>query len=113
MTRWIVCCLLAILSFTVRADFEASVDRTRLVEGETLELTLESAAANRFSKPELSVLEEHFEIRDMRQLSMMAMLDGKEPTGDPLDRDTDAQAHRICRDSAGVPGDRAYRSDQP
>lgn len=77
MTRWIICCLLAIVSFTARADFEASVDRTRLVEGETLELTLESAAANRFSKPELSVLEEHFEIRDMRQLSMMAMLNGK------------------------------------
>ena len=77
MIRWMLCWLLAMLPLLSHAALEASVDRTRLIEGETLELTLESAAANRFSQPELSVLEELFEIRDSRQLSLMVEVDGK------------------------------------
>ncbi|MBL4834361.1 MAG: protein BatD [Pseudomonas sp.] len=59
------------------AALEASVDRTRLVEGETLELTLETEAANRLSKPDLSALEDHFEIQSSRQLSLVSQLDGR------------------------------------
>lgn len=69
-------CLLS-LSAPALAALEASVDRTRLVEGETLELTLETAAANRFSPPDLSALEEHFEIQSSRQLSLVSQLDGR------------------------------------
>lgn len=77
MTRWLSAWLLAMLPLISQAALEASVDRTRLVEGETLELTLESAAAGRFSQPDLTVLEELFEVRDTRQLSMMVDMGGK------------------------------------
>jgi hypothetical protein len=70
---------LCILIFSVPAGaaLEASVDRTRLIEGETLELTLETEAANRFNRPELAPLEEHFAIQNSRQLSLVSQLDGK------------------------------------
>lgn len=77
MIRWLIFWLLAMLPLVSHAALDASVDRTRLIEGETLELTLESAAANRFSQPDLSVLEELFEIRDTRQLSLMVEMEGK------------------------------------
>lgn len=66
-----------IFSVPALAALEASVDRTRLIEGETLELTLETEAANRFKQPDLSVLEEHFEIQSSRQLSLVSQLDGR------------------------------------
>ncbi|WP_373186523.1 BatD family protein [Halopseudomonas sp.] len=69
-------CVLA-LPVPALAALEASVDKTRLIEGETLELTLETPAANRFSRPDLAALEEHFEIRDSRQLSLVSQLDGR------------------------------------
>lgn len=74
-------CLLLLLSLLASghamAVIEASVDRTRLVEGETLELTLESGAANRFNRPDLSPLEEHFVIQGTRQLSLVSQLNGR------------------------------------
>ncbi|MFO7704282.1 MAG: BatD family protein [Halopseudomonas sp.] len=77
MMRRLLFCLCLLLSSPALALVEASVDRTRLVEGETLELTLESGAANRFSNPELTVLEEHFDIRVTRQLSLVSQLNGR------------------------------------
>ena len=59
------------------ASFEASVDRTRLVEGETLELTLETSAGNRFNRPDLTPLEEHFQIQGTRQLSLVSQINGR------------------------------------
>ncbi|HDZ57463.1 MAG TPA: protein BatD [Pseudomonas xinjiangensis] len=78
MTRPFLLYLVLLLCPTLaHADLEASVDRTRLVEGETLEFTLESAAASRFARPDFTPLEEHFEIQGSRQLSLISKLDGR------------------------------------
>ncbi|MGH1449097.1 MAG: BatD family protein [Pseudomonadaceae bacterium] len=77
MTRLLLWLCLMLLTVPAQAALEASVDRTRLVEGETLELTLETEAANRFAQPDLSALEEHFDIRNSRQLSLVSQLDGR------------------------------------
>ena len=69
--------LLTLLCSQALAALEASIDRTRLVEGETLELTLESSSANRFSRLDLDALEEHFLIQGTRQLSLVTQLDGR------------------------------------
>ena len=69
--------LLTMLCSQALAALEASIDRTRLVEGETLELTLESSSANRFSRLDLDALEEHFLIQGTRQLSLVTQLDGR------------------------------------
>lgn len=77
MIRLLLWLCLMLLTVPAQAALEASVDRTRLVEGETLELTLETEAANRFAQPDLSALEEHFDIRNSRQLSLVSQLDGR------------------------------------
>lgn len=77
MMRCLLICLCMLLGSPALAAIEASVDRTRLVEGETLELTLESGAANRFSSPDLNVLEEHFVLQGTRQLSLVSQLNGR------------------------------------
>ena len=77
MIRFITLCLLALFSQLAHATLEASVDRTRLVEGEALELTLETPSASRMSEVDLSPLEEHFEIQRTRQLSLVSQIDGK------------------------------------
>lgn len=77
MIRLLLWLCLLLLTVPAQAALEASVDRTRLVEGETLELTLETEAANRFAQPDLSALEEHFDIRNSRQLSLVSQLDGR------------------------------------
>ena len=77
MMRCLLICLCLLLGSPALADIQASVDRTRLVEGETLELTLESGATNRFSSPELGVLEEHFVMQGTRQLSLVSQLNGR------------------------------------
>lgn len=69
--------LLCCMSMPVLAGLQASVDRTRLVEGETLELTLETGTGNRFSRPDLAPLEEHFQIQGSRQLSLVTQIDGR------------------------------------
>jgi hypothetical protein len=58
------------------AGLDASVDRTRLIVGETVELTLETSDFTQFGKPDLSVLEADFEVRDSRQLNRLTTLDG-------------------------------------
>lgn len=58
------------------ADLTASVDRTRLLAGETVELTLETSDFTQFGKPDLSSLEADFEVRDSRQLNRLTTLDG-------------------------------------
>ncbi len=77
MIRLMLWLCILIFSVPAGAALEASVDRTRLIEGETLELTLETEAANRFNRPELAPLEEHFAIQNSRQLSLVSQLDGK------------------------------------
>jgi hypothetical protein len=58
------------------ADLTASVDRTRLLVGETVELTLETTDFTQFGKPDLSALDADFEVRDSRQLNRLTTLDG-------------------------------------
>ena len=47
----------------------ASVDRTRLAEGETVVLTLESSDPTRFARPDFSALDADFEILASRQVN--------------------------------------------
>lgn len=77
MIRILLFCCLALYNSLLYAALEASVDRSRLVEGEALELTLETPAANRLSELDLSPLEENFEILRRRQLSLVSQIDGK------------------------------------
>ncbi|WP_313741227.1 BatD family protein [Pseudomonas sp.] len=56
---------------------QASVDRTRVQAGETLELILESQDVTQFGKPDLSSLEADFEVRGTRQLNSLHTLDGE------------------------------------
>ncbi len=56
---------------------QASVDRTRVEAGESLELTLESQDVTQFGKPDLSALEGDFEVRGTRQLNSLHTLDGE------------------------------------
>ncbi|MGE7993260.1 BatD family protein [Pseudomonas sp. NPDC089554] len=56
---------------------QASIDRTRVEAGETLELTLESQDVTLFGKPDLSALEGDFEVRGTRQLNSLHTLDGE------------------------------------
>ncbi|MBK5009202.1 protein BatD [Pseudomonas sp. S60] len=55
----------------------ASVDRTRLEAGESLELTLESQDVTEFGKPDLRALEGDFDVRSTRQLNSLHSLDGE------------------------------------
>lgn len=77
MIRLLVICLLTLLSPLAHAALEASVDRTRLIEGESVELTLETPAVGRLSELDLSPLGEHFEIQRSRQLSLVSKVDGR------------------------------------
>lgn len=58
------------------ATLVASVDRTRLNAGETVELTLETNDVTQFGKPELAALDSAFEVRDTRQINRLTSLDG-------------------------------------
>ncbi len=53
------------------ADLTASVDRTRLNVGETVELTLETEDVTQFGKPDLTALDGDFEVRDTRQVNRL------------------------------------------
>lgn len=54
----------------------ASVDRSRLNSGETVELTLESNDVTQFGKPDLAPLEPLFEVRGTRQVNRLNTLNG-------------------------------------
>ncbi|WP_422777713.1 BatD family protein [Pseudomonas mediterranea] len=59
------------------AQLTASVDRSRLNSGETVELTLESNDATLFGKPDLSPLQSLFDVRGTRQVNQLTTLDGE------------------------------------
>lgn len=58
------------------AELTASVDRSRLNSGETVELTLETDDVTQFGKPDLSSLEALFEVRGTRQVNQLNTLNG-------------------------------------
>ncbi|MBV7574903.1 BatD family protein [Pseudomonas sp. PDM32] len=59
------------------AELAASVDRSRLSSGETVELTLESTDVTQFGKPDLTPLEPLFEVRGTRQVNQLNTLSGE------------------------------------
>jgi hypothetical protein len=70
---------LALLLCTVQAQaagLVASVDRSRLNSGETVELTLETNDVTQFGKPDLTPLEALFEVRGSRQVNQLTTLNG-------------------------------------
>jgi len=68
--------LLCFAAFSAHgAGLQASVDRTRLNSGETVELTLETSDVTQFGKPDLSALDGTFEVRDTRQVNRLTTLD--------------------------------------
>ena len=78
MTRFTALLLpLLISTFTAQAaELTASVDRSRLNSGETVELTLETDDVTQFGKPDLSALEALFEVRGTRQVNQLNTLNG-------------------------------------
>lgn len=70
-------CLCICLTVQAQSLFQASVDRTRVDAGETLELTLESQDVTQFGKPDLSALDAEFDVRSTRQLNSLHTLDGE------------------------------------
>jgi len=83
MTRF-TALLLAFLLWTFQAQaagLVASVDRSRVNSGETVELTLESSNVTLFGKPDLTPLEAQFEVRGTRQVNQLTTLGGdNQPT---------------------------------
>ena len=78
MTRF-TALLLALLFWTAQAqaaELVASVDRSRLNSGETVELTLETSDVTQFGKPDLTPLEPLFEVRGTRQVNQLNTLNG-------------------------------------
>ena len=69
--------LLWMLQVQAQPPLLASVDRTRLEAGETLELILESEDVTQFGKPDLRALEGDFDVRGTRQLNSLHTLDGE------------------------------------
>lgn len=78
MTRFTVLLLpLLICTATAHAaELTASVDRSRLNSGETVELTLETSDVTQFGKPDLTPLEPLFEVRGTRQVNQLNTLNG-------------------------------------
>src|SRR6218665_1328520 len=77
MTRLFCAFLLSLLArHASAANFTASVDRSRLSEGETLELSLESDDATLFGKPDLTPLDEAFDVLGTRQINRLTTIDG-------------------------------------
>lgn len=69
----------ALLLYSVQAlatGLVASVDRSRLNSGETVELTLESSDVTQFGKPDLTALEPLFEVRGTRQVNQLTTING-------------------------------------
>lgn len=70
--------LLTFLLWTAQAQASsliASVDRSQINAGETVELTLESSDATQFGRPDLAPLEPQFEVRGTRQVNQLTTLD--------------------------------------
>ncbi|WP_439821703.1 BatD family protein [Pseudomonas sp. HLG18] len=79
MTRFTALLLpLLICTATAQAaELTASVDRSRLNSGETVELTLESNDVTQFGKPDLTPLEPLFEVRGTRQVNQLNTLNNE------------------------------------
>ncbi|MFK0087627.1 BatD family protein [Pseudomonas sp. NPDC090755] len=78
MSRFCVFVFSLLLCLQVQAAaLLASVDRTRLNAGETLELTLQTQDLTQFGKPDLSPLQADFEVQGTRQVNSLNNL------GDP------------------------------
>jgi hypothetical protein len=78
-TAYMLASMPALLICTVQAqaaELVASVDRTRLSSGETVELTLESSDVTQFGKPDLAPLEPLFDVRGTRQVNQLNTLSG-------------------------------------
>ncbi|WP_223486722.1 BatD family protein [Pseudomonas sp. A-RE-19] len=78
-TAFLLALLPALLLCTVQAqaaELVASVDRSRLNSGETVELILESSDVTQFGKPDLTPLEPLFEVRGTRQVNQLNTLNG-------------------------------------
>ncbi|WLG87362.1 BatD family protein [Pseudomonas cucumis] len=78
-TAFLFALLPALLLCTVQAqaaELVASVDRSRLNSGETVELTLETSDVTQFGKPDLTPLEPLFEVRGTRQVNQLNTLNG-------------------------------------
>ena len=76
MKRLIFLLFLLMTPALAEASLQASVDRTRLIEGESVELTLETPGANRSTRPDFGPLEEHFHIQGTRQLNLVSQTNG-------------------------------------
>ncbi len=77
MTRFTALLLPLLLCTTANAaELIASVDRSRLNSGETVELTLETSDVTQFGKPDLTPLEPLFEVRGTRQVNQLNTLNG-------------------------------------
>lgn len=74
MKRLVFLLLLTLAGQAHAEAFFASVDRTRLSEGETVVLTLESTDPTRFGRPDLSPLEQDFEILGSRQVNRLSSI---------------------------------------
>ena len=78
-TAYMLASMPALLICTAQAqaaELVASVDRTRLSSGETIELTLESSDVTQFGKPDLAPLEPLFDVRGTRQVNQLNTLSG-------------------------------------
>ncbi|WP_095053792.1 BatD family protein [Pseudomonas sp. Irchel s3b2] len=78
-TAFLLALLPALLLCAVQAQaagLVASVDRSRLNSGETVELTLETSDVTQFGKPDLTPLEPLFEVRGTRQVNQLNTLNG-------------------------------------
>lgn len=77
MNRLLCTLLLCLLAFQAGAqNLLASVDRTRLNLGETVDLTLESDDVTLFGKPDLNPLNELFDVLGTRQVNRLTSLSG-------------------------------------
>lgn len=74
MKRFLFLLLLLVSGQACADAFFASVDRTRLSEGETVVLTLESTDPTRFGRPDFSPLDENFEVVGSRQVNRLSSI---------------------------------------
>ncbi|HDY99198.1 MAG TPA: protein BatD [Pseudomonas sabulinigri] len=77
MMRLLLTLCLLMLTGLCQAAMQASVDRTQLVEGDLLELTIESNAGSKYGPPDLTPLHEHFNVTQSHQLSLLSELEGR------------------------------------
>jgi hypothetical protein len=78
MMRWMTLVLLLMLSMqTNAATLTARVDRTQLSLDETVELTLETADATAFGKPDLRPLDNLFKVFATRQINQLSGANGE------------------------------------